>query len=70
MMRYRLVTPMFNDSHPRVRYAACKCMYVPLSAISRAYPADLSKLYDSGLGDVSRVNADLRVIRLFYLFCV
>ena len=22
----RLVTPMFNDSHPRVRYAACQCV--------------------------------------------
>ena len=21
-----LVTPMFSDSHPRVRYAACQCM--------------------------------------------
>jgi hypothetical protein len=23
-----LVTPMFNDSHPRVRYAACQCVLV------------------------------------------
>ena len=26
---YSLVTPMFADSHPRVRYAACQCVYVP-----------------------------------------
>lgn len=25
-----LVTPMFADSHPRVRYAACQCVYVHL----------------------------------------
>jgi hypothetical protein len=23
-----LVTPMFKDVHPRVRYAACQCVYV------------------------------------------
>jgi hypothetical protein len=37
-------TPMFNDSHPLVRYAAGQCEYVPLSAVSLAYPTDLSKL--------------------------
>jgi hypothetical protein len=26
----RLVTPMFSDSHPRVRYANCQCVYVLL----------------------------------------
>ena len=26
----RLVTPMFSDSHPRVRYAACQCVYILL----------------------------------------
>jgi hypothetical protein len=26
----RLVTPMFSDSHQRVRYANCQCVYVLL----------------------------------------
>ncbi|KIM71752.1 hypothetical protein PILCRDRAFT_82479, partial [Piloderma croceum F 1598] len=25
----RLVTPMFNNSHPRVRYATCQCVGAP-----------------------------------------
>ena len=25
-LSHSLVTPMFNDSHPRVRYAACQCV--------------------------------------------
>ena len=25
---FSMVTPMFSDSHPRVRYAACQCMCV------------------------------------------
>jgi hypothetical protein len=44
IMCYRLLTPMFNDSHPCVRYAACQSVYVPLSAVSRAHPTNLSKL--------------------------
>jgi hypothetical protein len=26
----RLITPMFSNSHARVRYAACQCVYVLL----------------------------------------
>lgn len=29
-----LVTPMFKDVHPRVRYAACQCVYVFVSSLN------------------------------------
>jgi hypothetical protein len=58
-LRDRLITPMFADSHPRVRYAACQCVYGSLFAL--ACPA-----YFSSEASYARI---LRCVLLQRLVC-
>jgi Vacuolar 14 Fab1-binding region len=54
-----MVVPMFQDSHPRVRYAACQCVYVGfLSPISFFLCADAV--------DALSVGSYVRILR--YVF--
>ena len=43
-----LVTPLFSDAHPRVRHAACQCMYVYMSGISTSPRLSSFALFCSG----------------------
>ena len=53
-----LVTPMFNDSHPRVRYAACQCVLVSCRKFS----------VSRSLSDPYSPEANFVQIQMFCLF--